>query len=473
ASLGGEYHGDGSNCSDVFECKTGQCCFEGGCAEATPWDCFNNNQGYVWSTPGDCNQPCLPLGACCTGDFCYQTVQVFCNPDNGEVWLGAGTQCDSACDHPQYAGACCFKGQGCADGLSEADCASQGGIWFGERSQCGDNDCDVDQPNIGACCLPNNTCIQTNPNTCKNLGGLFSGPGTSCATSCGNGGIPYVGACCWFDEKVDDYVCTLTDRIDCEDNYPFSKYFGDGSMCGDLDCWSDVPVLGACCLTKSGECHETTQSICESAGGTYQGDWTYCSETQCESTGIGACCTIDGSCQQSTQQECFDTLGGVNWQFGVTCEDAGCVAALGQCCIPGGQCANIGINDCFSNYPGAYWTYPSDCSNTCEPFGACCGIDGCRITVAGFCTGPGDVWKGANTTCADDDGVDGPDVCEPCPADIAPIGGDGTVNIDDLTAIILNWGGNDPNADITKNGVVNIDDLTAIILAWGPCPSAK
>jgi hypothetical protein len=54
-----------------------------------------------------------------------------------------------------------------------------------------------------------------------------------------------------------------------------------------------------------------------------------------------------------------------------------------------------------------------------------------------------------------------------CPADI---NGNGTVNIDDLLALISAWG---PcvgcPADINGNGTVNIDDLLALISAWGPC----
>ena len=64
-----------------------------------------------------------------------------------------------------------------------------------------------------------------------------------------------------------------------------------------------------------------------------------------------------------------------------------------------------------------------------------------------------------------------------CPADIAPSGGDGEVNIDDLLAVIGAWGPcADPNncpADIAPKGgddEVNIDDLLAVIGAWGPCP---
>lgn len=72
-----------------------------------------------------------------------------------------------------------------------------------------------------------------------------------------------------------------------------------------------------------------------------------------------------------------------------------------------------------------------------------------------------------------------PDVCEvgQCVADVAPaVTGDGIVNIDDLLAVIGQWG---PcpgcAADIAPahgNAQVNIDDLLAIIGAWGPCTLA-
>jgi T5SS/PEP-CTERM-associated repeat protein len=67
-----------------------------------------------------------------------------------------------------------------------------------------------------------------------------------------------------------------------------------------------------------------------------------------------------------------------------------------------------------------------------------------------------------------------------CPADIAPLGGDNTVNVDDLLAVIGFWGACfDPNncpADIAPPGlpmgddIVNVDDLLAVINAWGACP---
>jgi thermitase len=53
-----------------------------------------------------------------------------------------------------------------------------------------------------------------------------------------------------------------------------------------------------------------------------------------------------------------------------------------------------------------------------------------------------------------------------CPADTNL---DGTVDVDDLVAVILAWGGHDPAADTDNDGVVGVDDLVAVILAWGPC----
>lgn len=66
-----------------------------------------------------------------------------------------------------------------------------------------------------------------------------------------------------------------------------------------------------------------------------------------------------------------------------------------------------------------------------------------------------------------------PDAYEPtCDADIT---GSGNVNVDDLLAVINQWGPCPASpapcgADTNFNGVVNVDDLLAVINAWGPCP---
>ena len=63
-----------------------------------------------------------------------------------------------------------------------------------------------------------------------------------------------------------------------------------------------------------------------------------------------------------------------------------------------------------------------------------------------------------------------------CPADVSPMRGDDTVNVDDLLVVITSWGpclGNCPPhcaADIDHNCMVNVDDLLAVINGWGQCP---
>jgi hypothetical protein len=61
-------------------------------------------------------------------------------------------------------------------------------------------------------------------------------------------------------------------------------------------------------------------------------------------------------------------------------------------------------------------------------------------------------------------------VAAECPADIAPVSGNGTVDVDDLLAVINSWGDQGANpADLSGNGVVDVDDLLAVINAWGAC----
>jgi hypothetical protein len=49
--------------------------------------------------------------------------------------------------------------------------------------------------------------------------------------------------------------------------------------------------------------------------------------------------------------------------------------------------------------------------------------------------------------------------------------GDGVIDIDDLTNVVLDWGGDGSayGGDVDGSGAVDVDDITAIIVAWGPC----
>ncbi len=104
------------------------------------------------------------------------------------------------------------------------------------------------------------------------------------------------------------------------------------------------------------------------------------------------------------------------------------------------------------------------------------------VGSSGDCNGNGipDECEIAAGVLVDSNGDGVPDTCG-CVGDIAPPGppaGNGTVNIDDLVAV-LNAFGPCPAppglcaADITPsggNGVVNIDDLVAVLNAFGACP---
>ncbi|MBC8203303.1 MAG: VCBS repeat-containing protein [Planctomycetes bacterium] len=51
----------------------------------------------------------------------------------------------------------------------------------------------------------------------------------------------------------------------------------------------------------------------------------------------------------------------------------------------------------------------------------------------------------------------------------ADVDGSGSVDVDDLLALIAGWGSADPALDIDGSGTVDVDDLLILIGAWGPC----
>lgn len=59
-----------------------------------------------------------------------------------------------------------------------------------------------------------------------------------------------------------------------------------------------------------------------------------------------------------------------------------------------------------------------------------------------------------------------------CAADVAPRGGDGFVDINDLMAIVQAWGTRDQSLDIvnSKDHMIDIDDFFAVANSWGACP---
>ena len=57
-----------------------------------------------------------------------------------------------------------------------------------------------------------------------------------------------------------------------------------------------------------------------------------------------------------------------------------------------------------------------------------------------------------------------------CSEDVYPAGtGDGQVNVNDVLALLGDWGVSDSPYDATGDGAVDVNDVLAILNAWGPC----
>jgi hypothetical protein len=127
---------------------------------------------------------------------------------------------------------------------------------------------------------------------------------------------------------------------------------------GQNDCALDVPA-GACCF-EDGSCELLTAELCSEAGGTYQGDNTLCSFTDCPVL-IGACCLPDGSCAIASQRDC-ELAGGVYQGNETTCDPDPCLPPEGACCFPDGTCAMYSQERCEV----AGGQYQGD-GTTCDP----------------------------------------------------------------------------------------------------------
>ena len=52
----------------------------------------------------------------------------------------------------------------------------------------------------------------------------------------------------------------------------------------------------------------------------------------------------------------------------------------------------------------------------------------------------------------------------------ADVNTDGQVDVQDLAAVLLAWGGTGGPADTNGDGSVDVQDLAEVLLNWGPCP---
>jgi hypothetical protein len=166
------------------------------------------------------------LAPCCVTPIIdpYNPYYVFSQLGAGSAYMLFSTN-PGTCynDDGPGTGACCFCDFSCQV-ITEAECVAQGGLYFGDGSNCNPPPCDY---GLAPCCLPDGSCEEIFPPDC---GGIVGDPCTSC----------------------DTFVCP-------------------------------PPPTGACCL-PNGTCVITTINDCEANGGVFAGFGTDC--TACDITGV-------------------------------------------------------------------------------------------------------------------------------------------------------------------------------------------
>ena len=246
-ALGGEYRGDGTDCTSLGggnpanACR-GACCLPNGtCSDnQTKVDCDRvgavngTYQGYG-STCGTANCPALD-GACCLPDgSCTVTSLSNCRNTANAFFNGVGTTCATAV----CTGACCLPDGTCQTGISYNTCcqAPNEGLFRGYSTDCTGANC----PGLGACCFTNGTCTDLNAQDCATSGGCYQGSGTDCMSAdCSTTS----GACLLADGS-----CQMLSRCECQLLTVYSPssqtyWVGAGITCASLPDTNFLPGGG-------------------------------------------------------------------------------------------------------------------------------------------------------------------------------------------------------------------------------------
>jgi len=419
-SLGGDYLGDGEPCVANL-CRGGCCRPDGTCSENIPrLNCEVNGGSYLGhqSNCAGVECPVLPNGACCQQFFCQEGF-------TQDACTGSYAGDDSTClDCP---GACCLIDDTCIQS-TRGDCqALEGATFPGNLTTCPPDGCGA-----GACCFattdPNGNCTgPIDPFNCAGSGGVYLGHDTDCDTStC----APFGGACCCGS-------CFVTNQEECE-GFSFCTFIGEGIDCASTGA---CPGDGACCPANGDSCFITEGASCASGGGAYQGEDSTCSPDPCAGEPVGACCSNAG-CAILTQAACAEFGVGGDWHPGETCQDA----CVGTCCVqtPNPHCEFVTETVCNAlggQFLGINATCPQGCQSECEQDAdcddgnSCNGAERCLDLV---CT-PGDA-----PNC-DDGNICTSDSCDSATGNcVATPSGDGFPCPDD---------GAECTADICEGGV--------------------
>ncbi len=324
-----EFDCDGGDC-DPADCggggdPTGACCVGTSCSVTTEADCGGDYLGDGTDCSGD---PCGGGGGG-DGDTCGEAVTASegGNPfdTSGNTDSGFGEPDESQCDgtfldwsgSPDF----WFKWTPGSDGtasFSTCDVNSYDtSMVIYEGTSCGaltQIACNGDAADSTGCqgyhSQIDGISVSAGQSYYIRLGGWLadSGPGT--LTIEADLGKPSQGACC-FGEN-----CEYVTGEACLNNG--GEYHGDGVPCSPDLC--EAPAQGACCLGTV--CDVMTELICNDSGGQYQGDGTDCTGDPCGSSDLGACC-IGTNCHQYSENEC--NLQSGTWHgVGSSCDPNPC-----------------------------------------------------------------------------------------------------------------------------------------------------
>lgn len=201
------------------------CCVDGTCLDNVSAELCAalNGQHFPQSR---CSQVACgdDIGSCCYPDgTCVHTFEQPCRQQGG-TWNGPGSSCSTTQCPVIPTGACCTP-IGCVGSQTLSQCLAANGTWH-QGQPCTPVLCRG--VGIIACCLPNQTCLETDCQSCIAQGGICTNERFCSVNPCG------LGACC--RQTSHGPVCTIETAAQCVG--PGATFLGAGTSCTPDPCGS-------------------------------------------------------------------------------------------------------------------------------------------------------------------------------------------------------------------------------------------